>query len=484
MRLEQTTVRAAAAAGEALVDAARSAWSPAGAKAGGAAFAERVASKPLTIAPDIHVPAWPTKTIASGASKQSDVADEFSPENIAKLLGRKYEPEVKPQISHGIPILRDDGFLPTGIHVTSWKELTERYGSSPHRNNLLNGMLHAAHDLRERGFNDVYLGGSFVTSKAVPNDFDLTYRTLATAKKADLYDGLPAFKSRDMMKEAYGGEVLPDLHQFFQENARVWPPLKIGILKLDMDSLPARAADRSPIHAVIEKHGGREAMLKEAQGQRQKLVDFLGFDDFHLMPSHDGLRSLFNGMKNDWNDPRGLQHVTFLDELESSLPRHASAKTSGRVREFSDSFDEPIRKANIPPWPESGPIPELHRIPLMPTETTRRTAPELNWWPLGSGHSDSHEQIESVARLMSTKLQTKNEILETVSAPAVAQVYQSNINSSRVQSVIRALEESKQSLGVRLSTEARAPHLPPAHIRAVIRDRDSARIRQHSPHVH
>ena len=71
-----------------------------------------------------------------------------------------------------IPEFDDEGYLPPGIHQASWQEVVDRYGTSEHRNHLLEGFRAAIKILAYVGCKTVYLDGSFVTDKSVPGDFD------------------------------------------------------------------------------------------------------------------------------------------------------------------------------------------------------------------------------------------------------------------------------------------------------------------------
>jgi hypothetical protein len=71
-----------------------------------------------------------------------------------------------------IPEFEDNGNLPPGIHETSWEEFIERFGRTPQRKRLLKGLRAAMESLRTAGCRRVYLDGSFVTAKDIPNDYD------------------------------------------------------------------------------------------------------------------------------------------------------------------------------------------------------------------------------------------------------------------------------------------------------------------------
>ncbi|SRR6266700_4985198 len=76
-----------------------------------------------------------------------------------------------------IPDFDSDGNLPPGVHWATWQEFTERFGTSPHRRKLLTGLKMALDALKVAGCQAVYVDGSFVTAKNVPNDFDACWST-------------------------------------------------------------------------------------------------------------------------------------------------------------------------------------------------------------------------------------------------------------------------------------------------------------------
>ena len=66
----------------------------------------------------------------------------------------------------------DTGNLPAGEHRARWDEIVERFGYTPWRRKLLDGLEAALASLRAAGCDRVYLDGSFVTAKEEPADFD------------------------------------------------------------------------------------------------------------------------------------------------------------------------------------------------------------------------------------------------------------------------------------------------------------------------
>ena len=78
-----------------------------------------------------------------------------------------------------IPQFDADGLLPPGIHWATLEEVTTVFGSTPWRRQLLAGLERARKSLRRAGCRTVYVDGSFVTSKEIPNDFDARWEEAA-----------------------------------------------------------------------------------------------------------------------------------------------------------------------------------------------------------------------------------------------------------------------------------------------------------------
>jgi len=64
------------------------------------------------------------------------------------------------------------GVLPPGVHWATLTEIEGRFTSTDHRRWLFEGLVEAANALRRAGCRTLYLGGSFVTGKERPGDYD------------------------------------------------------------------------------------------------------------------------------------------------------------------------------------------------------------------------------------------------------------------------------------------------------------------------
>jgi len=76
-----------------------------------------------------------------------------------------------------IPDFDSDGNLPPGLHWATWQEFAGRFGTTPHRQRLLSGLKNAIDVLKMVGCQLIYIDGSFVTTKSIPNDFDACWGT-------------------------------------------------------------------------------------------------------------------------------------------------------------------------------------------------------------------------------------------------------------------------------------------------------------------
>lgn len=76
-----------------------------------------------------------------------------------------------------IPEFNEDGNLPPGIHHAGWDEIAARFGSTPYRRELLQGLRAALAMLARAGCREAYLDGSFVTAAVAPGDYDACWDT-------------------------------------------------------------------------------------------------------------------------------------------------------------------------------------------------------------------------------------------------------------------------------------------------------------------
>jgi hypothetical protein len=132
-----------------------------------------------------------------------------------------------------IPEFNELGYLPPGVHDSSWQEFLRRFATNSHRLRLVTGLAAALHKLGRAGCNRVIIGGSFVTDKECPNDFDGCYEDFCL--DGDILD--PLFvEDVDQQQAVFGGRLfdIPSYEGFFQTDRAGRPK---GVIALDPQEL-------------------------------------------------------------------------------------------------------------------------------------------------------------------------------------------------------------------------------------------------------
>ena len=114
-----------------------------------------------------------------------------------------------------IPNFQVDGNLPAGIYAATWQEIEETLAFNDRRQELLSGLKRASISLKQAGCRRIYIGGSFVTHKEFPGDFDFCWESDGVNREYLLQIDPVFFDSankRAAQKAKYGGE-------FFRANA-------------------------------------------------------------------------------------------------------------------------------------------------------------------------------------------------------------------------------------------------------------------------
>jgi hypothetical protein len=99
--------------------------------------------------------------------------------------------------------------LPPGVHWALIGEVKERFGWTDRRLELFHGIVRVLTVLQAAGCPRLYLGGSFVTDKEWPNDFDGCWDP-SGVQASKLDPVLLDFNNgRRAQKLKYGGEMFP-----------------------------------------------------------------------------------------------------------------------------------------------------------------------------------------------------------------------------------------------------------------------------------
>jgi hypothetical protein len=105
-----------------------------------------------------------------------------------------------------------NGNLSEGVHLGSWQEVQETFAFNPRREELLSGLKRACESLKQTDCPRIFIGGSFVSNKEFPGDFDACWadETVDFERLKEIDPVLLDFTNkRAAQKAKYGGELFP-----------------------------------------------------------------------------------------------------------------------------------------------------------------------------------------------------------------------------------------------------------------------------------
>lgn len=116
-----------------------------------------------------------------------------------------------------IPDFTTEGLLPVGIHRATREEFQQRFAIFNHSDMRLRIYDKLDRLLDEAGRSGivkrVLVGGSFITEKPEPNDFDVVLVLDASIVQHDLRPFEYNLVSRKMARRLFGGDVMPALER-------------------------------------------------------------------------------------------------------------------------------------------------------------------------------------------------------------------------------------------------------------------------------
>jgi len=138
-----------------------------------------------------------------------------------------------------IPPFNQHGLLPPGIHPASLEEVVEKLGFSPKRQDLMErGLKPVVERLKALGVREVYLNGSFATSRPSPDDIDgYVLTTVGTTLEVEVIENYEEWKATYQVDlwPAYTDEPGEMSQGWWQEHighTKEQPPKAKGIVKL------------------------------------------------------------------------------------------------------------------------------------------------------------------------------------------------------------------------------------------------------------
>lgn len=121
------------------------------------------------------------------------------------------------------PFDRKHGYLPPGEYLATLEEVEERFATSPRRREIFLGLTYVVTKLHGNNVVDIWIAGSYVTSKLRPDDADVVFKAPAGVKTGGWGDvtGLPT--ARAALKAAHRVDLWKSPAP--QPNKkRSWPP--------------------------------------------------------------------------------------------------------------------------------------------------------------------------------------------------------------------------------------------------------------------
>ena len=145
-----------------------------------------------------------------------------------------------------IPEFEPGGNLPPGVYDATWSLFSDRFGANHHRRHLLSGLKRALDSLKVAGCANVFVDGSFVTRKDLPEDYDACWDPVGVDPLL-LDPILLRFENqRRLQKIMFFGELFPSSFpatlagmrflEFFQRDRDTGSPK--GIVRLKVQDLP------------------------------------------------------------------------------------------------------------------------------------------------------------------------------------------------------------------------------------------------------
>ena len=128
-----------------------------------------------------------------------------------------------------MPPFNEQGYLPPGVYEIRWQELMERFATSTGRQRIVTGLAAALRKLAIAGCTRVIIGGSFISAKVEPRDFDAYYDNFGL--DFELLDAL-FVEDTDSQQDVFCGELFPTIgyDRFLQTDKEGNPR---GVVALD-----------------------------------------------------------------------------------------------------------------------------------------------------------------------------------------------------------------------------------------------------------
>ncbi len=109
-----------------------------------------------------------------------------------------------------IPEFTELGYLPAGVYDATLVEIENRFAYNKTRKRLFEAMVKVVNMFREAKSPEIFLDGSYITTKPEPGDYDLCWEPSGVEPTDEL---LEFFSTKVDRKKIYLGDIFPRFPQ-------------------------------------------------------------------------------------------------------------------------------------------------------------------------------------------------------------------------------------------------------------------------------
>jgi hypothetical protein len=140
-----------------------------------------------------------------------------------------------------LPPYNSYGYLPPGNYQISCDAFRDYFSGNKRREKLVNGFFHLAKLLAEVGCTQIWIGGSLVTDKEFPNDFDGCFDRTEIDWYSSQLD--PVLIDSSEQAKRFGGSLVADTMFHFQDFLKTDRQNRLkGIIEIN----PQELLDKTP----------------------------------------------------------------------------------------------------------------------------------------------------------------------------------------------------------------------------------------------
>lgn len=183
-----------------------------------------------------------------------------------------------------LPDFTPDGDLPAGVHIASWREFQERFGTGTSRRVWLSSRLEALLGLAVKTgkLRRIFVWGSFVTTKPSPKDLDIGRRLCSILYGPSYYSNPMSFGHASI-----GEEVLQwcrGLSNFKRPSKKLYCGTGAVVIQTDDQMLLAQQCinnlitvllEARKVHSLQDYMRMAEPILLEVQQREQEILEYL-----------------------------------------------------------------------------------------------------------------------------------------------------------------------------------------------------------------